>query len=261
MPIRTLIVDDEPAARERLRELCAADPALLLVGECRDGREAIAMIRKAAPELVFLDVKMRGIDGFRIIEEIGAEQMPFVVFATAFDCYALHAFDVDAVDYLLKPFDEKRFAEAMTRIRTRLADRAAQRLESRITQALESAVHDVRRETDRQPARIVAEKDQRLVFLDPDDIDCIEAQRNYVLIRVDDASYLLRCSMKRVEDMLAPGRFLRIQRSVIVNTRRIRDLERWFHGEYKVTLQNGMKFTSGRKYRQKILGYVRNQAG
>lgn len=260
MPISALIVDDEPAARERLRELCAGDPELDVVGECRDGREAIAAIRSRSPELVFLDVTMRGMDGFQVIEQVGAGRMPFVVFTTAFDEYALRAFDVDAVDYLLKPFDEGRFARAMTRIRGRMADRAPGWLEARLSQAIASVAGDIRQTADRQPARIVVEKGERLVFLDPADIDCIEAQRNYVLVRVDQESYLLRCSMKRAEEMLAPGRFLRIQRSVIVNTARIRELERWFHGEFKVTMQNGMKFTSGRTYREIILCYIRNQA-
>lgn len=259
--LRALIVDDEPTARERLRELCATDPELVVAGECRDGREAVTAIEASAPDLVFLDVKMRGLDGFDVIEQIGAQRMPYVVFTTAFDRYALRAFDVDAVDYLLKPFDETRFAGAMARIRTRLRARSADQLEMRLARTIERAVDHAQLRTGRHPARLVAEKDDRLVFLDPEDIDCIEAQRNYVLIRADEDSYLLRCSMKRVEEMLAAGGFLRIQRSVIVNTRRIRELERWFHGEYKVTLRNGMKFTSGRKYRKQILGYVRNQAG
>lgn len=260
MPLRALIVDDEPTARERLRELCATDSELVITGECRDGREAVSAIEACAPDLVFLDVRMRGLDGFHVIERIGPQRMPFVVFTTAFDRYALHAFDVDAVDYLLKPFNESRFAEAMARIRARLRARSAEQLEARLARTVERAIDDAHRQS-RQPARLVAEKDDRLVFLDPDDIDCIEAQRNYVLVRASEDSYLLRCSMKRVEEMLDSGGFLRIQRSVIVNTRRIRELERWFHGEYKVTLRNGMKFTSGRKYRQRILGYVRNQAG
>ncbi|MGH8496811.1 MAG: LytR/AlgR family response regulator transcription factor [Gammaproteobacteria bacterium] len=259
-PIRALIVDDSPLDRQGLRRYCARQPDIEVIGECGNGREAIEAIRSSTPSLVFLDIQMGDMDGFRVVEAIGEERMPFIVFTTGFDEHALQAFEIDAVDYLLKPYDEERFAGAMSRIRARMAEGASARLEAHLSRTLANVAGEILQKANRQPARIVVEQDDHLVFLDPEDIDCVEAQRNYVRVRAGPDDYLLRCSMKRVEELLGPAGFLRIQRSVIVNSARIRGLERWFHGEYKIILLNGMTFVSGRRYRKRILRYVRNQA-
>jgi two-component system LytT family response regulator len=259
-PIRTLIVDDEQFARQRLTELCQAEGDIELIGECSHGAEAVRAIEKLRPDLVLLDVQMRGTSGFDVLRKLNEGAMPLVIFVTAFDQYALGAFEFDAVDYLLKPFDAQRFRAAIARARQRLAS-GDQRLRHEIAEV-------VRDELKRSPAprarpaqRIVAERDERLTFIDPQDIDSIEADRNYISIRVGRDQYRLRCTMQQAEAMLDPDCFLRIHRSVIINSLKIREMERWFHGEYVITLKNGQRFTSGRGYRQRIQGYLKNGVG
>lgn len=259
-PIRTLIVDDEQFARQRLTELCQAEGDIELIGECSHGAEAVRTIEKLRPDLVLLDVQMRGTSGFDVLRKLSEGTMPLVIFVTAFDQYALGAYEFDAVDYLLKPFDAQRFHAAIARARQRMAS-GDQRLRHEIAEV-------VRDELKRSPAarvrpaqRIVAERDERLTFIDPQDIDCIEADRNYIAIRVGRDQYRLRCTMQQAEAMLDPDCFLRIHRSVIINSLKIREMERWFHGEYVITLKNGQRFTSGRGYRQRIQGYLKNGVG
>jgi two-component system LytT family response regulator len=259
-PIRTLIVDDEQFARQRLTELCQAEGDIELIGECSHGAEAVRAIEKLRPDLVLLDVQMRGTSGFDVLRKLNEGAMPLVIFVTAFDQYALGAFEFDAVDYLLKPFDAQRFRAAIARARQRRTG-GEQRLRHEIAEV-------VRDELKRSPAprarpaqRIVAERDERLTFIDPQDIDSIEADRNYIAIRVGRDQYRLRCTMQQAEAMLDPDCFLRIHRSVIINSLKIREMERWFHGEYVITLKNGQRFTSGRGYRQRIQGYLKNGVG
>lgn len=258
-PIRTLIVDDEQFARQRLRELCGAEPDIEVIGECAHGEQAAATIEAVRPDLVLLDIQMRGTSGFDVLKQLGPSA-PLVIFVTAFENYALGAFEFDAVDYLLKPFDAERFSAAIGRARQRLQSGGAL---SR--QEIAEVVRDELKRTPQprlRPAqRIVAERDDRLTFIDPQDIDSIEADRNYISIRVGRETYRLRCTMQQAEAMLDPDSFLRIHRSVIINSLRIRDMERWFHGEYVITLKNGQRFTSGRGYRQRIQGYLKNGVG
>src|SRR5262245_19225064 len=258
--IRTLIVDDEVFARQRLRELCEAEPDLEIVGECSHGADAVQEIERLRPELVLLDVQMRGTSGFDVLEKLRGGAAPLVVFVTAYENYALGAFEVDAVDYLLKPFEPARFQRAIARVRARLGTGNGARLRTEIAEL-------VRDELKRTPLgvngarparRIIAEREERLTFIDPQDIDCIEADRNYISIRVGPDTFRLRCTMQLAETMLDPASFLRIHRSVIVNSLKIRDMERWFHGEYIITLKTGQRFTSGRGYRQRIHAYLKN---
>jgi two-component system LytT family response regulator len=258
--IRTLIVDDELLARQRLRELCRQEPDIEVVGECSHGGEAVQLIRSLRPDLLLLDVEMRETNGFDVLRCLPPSAAPLVVFVSAFEHYAYGAFDVEAVDYLLKPFDRGRFQHALGRARQRLAAARSSNLRGEITAAVQGALATAVRPPAAPAKRIVAEKDERLTFIDPQDIDCIEADRNYISIRVGPDVYRLRCTMQQAQEMLDPASFLRIHRSVIINTLRIREMERWFHGEFLITLKNGQRFTSGRSYRRHIQAYLHTGA-
>ena len=255
--IRTLIVDDEALARQRLRELCELEQDIEVVGECDHGNEAVRLAGERQPDLILLDVQMRGINGFDVLERL-TEHVPLVVFVTAFEEYASDAFDVHAVDYLVKPFDRERFHQAIIRVRQRIADASGRELRRDIASAVREAIETTGAGGASPVRRIVADKDDRIVFIDPADIDCVEASRNYVCIRVGKESYRLRCTMQQAEQMLDQARFLRIHRSIIINTLKIKEMERWFHGEYVITLHGGQRFTSGRAYRQQIQVHLRN---
>jgi len=257
--IRALIVDDEPYARERLRELCAQEPDIAVVGEASHGVEAIEQAHATHPNLLLLDVQMRGTNGFDVLDRLTGAR-PLVVFVSAYDQYALAAFGVEAVDYLLKPFDRERFREAIRRVRARLAGDRGTDLADRISSAVRETVISVtgRTATAAAPKRIVAERDGRLYFIAQPDIDSVEANRNYVNINAGADKFTIRWTMQQAESTLDPGLFLRVHRSVIVNTHKIREMERRFHGEYVLTLANGQKFTSGRAYRRQIEEHLKN---
>jgi two-component system LytT family response regulator len=258
--IRALIVDDEPYARERLRELCALEPDVAVVGEASHGVEAIEQVEAARPNLLLLDVQMRGTNGFDVLERLNGEK-PLVVFVSAYDQYALAAFGVEAVDYLLKPFDRERFRQAIRRVRNRLSgEKGGSDLADKITSAVRETVISVagRTPVSNGPKRIVAERDGRLFFISQPDIDSVEANRNYVNITAGADNFTIRWTMQQAESTLDPGMFLRIHRSVIVNTHKIREMERRFHGEYTLTLSNGQRFTSGRAYRRHLQAHLKN---
>lgn len=261
MSIRALIVDDEPYARERLRELCALEPDVAVVGEASHGVEAIEQVEAARPNLLLLDVQMRGTNGFDVLERLNGDK-PLVVFVSAHDQYALAAFGVEAVDYLLKPFDRERFRQAIRRVRTRLTggDKSDTELADKISNAVRETVISVagRAPATNGPKRIVAERDGRLFFIAQPDIDAVEANRNYVNITAGTDNFTIRWTMQQAEGTLDPSMFLRIHRSVIVNTHKIREMERRFHGEYTVTLANGQRFTSGRAYRRHLQAHLKN---
>jgi two-component system LytT family response regulator len=257
--IRILIVDDEFAARQRLRELCSDEPDVEVIAECSHGAQAVQMIGELKPDLLFLDVQMRGKSGFELLRCLPQGPTPLVVFVTAYEDYALSAFEVDAVDYVLKPFDRSRFQQALARVRQRLGHSDNARLRSELADVVRGALASTTPPPTPGPLRrIVAEKDERLTFIDPQEIDSIEANRNYIVIRVGRECYRLRCTLHQTQAMLDRACFLRIHRSVIVNTLKIRDMERWFHGEYVITLKNGQRFTSGRTYRRQIQAYLHN---
>lgn len=245
--IRTLIVDDEPLARERLASLLQPLEDIGLVGQCRDGEEAVSAIQELAPDLVFLDIQMPGISGFDVIEAVGAERMPLVIFVTAYDQYALRAFQVRALDYLLKPFDRDRFTEALQRARHQL-----ERAESGdIGRRLLALVGDLRRDRPRTD-RLVVKSGGRLFFLRADEIDWVEASGNYVRLHVGSTSHLLRETMTAMEARLDPEKFFRIHRCRIVNMDRIQELQPWLNGEYAVILRTGARLTLSRGYREKL---------
>jgi two-component system LytT family response regulator len=245
--IRTLVVDDEPLARERLTSLLAAEPDIETIGQCRDGEEAVRAIMEHNPDLVFLDVQMPAMSGFDVIDAVGSERMPLVIFVTAYDQHALRAFQVRALDYVLKPFDRERFQEALTRARAHIQRDETGDLGRRLL----ALVKDLRRDQPKTD-RLVVKSGGRLFFLRTDEIDWIEAAGNYVKLHVGSTSHLLRETMNAIEGRLDPEKFFRIHRSRIVNMERIQEMQPWLNGEYAVVLRTGTRLTLSRGYREKL---------
>jgi two-component system LytT family response regulator len=245
--IRALVVDDEPLARRRIRQLLAHDHEIETVGECADGFEAIAAINSHAPDLVFLDVQMPELDGFDVLARLDRARLPLVVFVTAYDSYALRAFEVSAVDYLLKPFDRRRFAAALARVKSRLARERGTELTARTLALLEEL-----RARESHVERLMIKAGGRAFFLKTDEIDWIEAEGKYVRLHAARESYLLREPIGSLEAQLDPRKFLRIHRSSIVNIDRVRELQPWFHQDYRVILRDGTELTLSRSCRKKL---------
>jgi two-component system LytT family response regulator len=247
MKARTLIVDDEELARERLRQLLAAQPEIEIVGECADGHAAVAAIKTQLPDLVFLDIQMPELDGFAVLEATNVEPMPVIVFVTAYDKFALRAFEVHAVDYLLKPFDRERFESALRRALEQVKHRdGAPRAEA------QAAVLTEMQAPAKPLERVAIKSGGRIVVVKTADIAWIQSAHNYVEIHEDKQSHLLRENISSIETRLSPDKFVRISRSVIVNVDRVKELEPLFGGEYTVTLQNGQRLTLSRRYRHKL---------
>lgn len=246
--IRVLIADDEPLARERLRTLLAAEDWLELVAECPDGRQAIEDIARLKPDLAFLDVQMPGATGFDVIAGVGAARMPLVVFVTAYDRYALRAFDVHALDYLLKPFDRERFHQTLARARQQLERRSSGDFERRLL----ALVEDLKPPASRLE-RFVVKAGGRVFFVRAEEIDWIEAAGNYVRLHIGGDAHLFRETMSALESQLDPDLFFRIHRSHIVNIERVKELQPWFNGEYVVLLRSGARLTLSRGYRDALL--------
>lgn len=245
--IRTLVVDDEPMARERILGLLAQETDVEVVGQCADGVQAVSAIQQLSPELVFLDVQMPAVDGFGVIRQVGPDKMPMVVFVTAYDEYALQAFEVHALDYLLKPFGRDRLQQCLDHARhLRERQRAGD-----LGKSLLALVQDFRPEQKKQD-RLVVKSGGRVFFVRTEDIDWVEASGNYVRLHMKEQSYLFRETMNQMEARLDPQRFFRIHRSRIVNTERIKELQPWFNGEYVVVLQNGTQLRLSRSYREKL---------
>lgn len=247
MVIRALIVDDEPLARQRLRRLLQDEQDIEVVGECADGGDAVASIRNLRPDLVFLDVQMPVLDGFGVLEAVGIDQMPAVIFVTAYDRYALRAFEYNALDYLLKPFDRDRFRKALERARLQLARSEPQE----DAQQFLGAVEEYRSEG-KGLERLVVKSAGRVFFLRVDEIDWIEAAGNYVRLHVGKETHLLRDTMSSLEGRLDVKKFLRIHRSTMVNIERIQELQPLFHGDYVVILRDGTQLNLSRGYRQRL---------
>jgi len=245
---RVLIADDEPLARERLRTLLHDEPGMEIVGEAADGTTAAESILALNPDIVFLDVQMPGADGFDVIEAVGPERMPFVVFVTAFDRYALRAFDVHALDYLLKPFDRDRFRQAVSRARQQMTRNNGNGEVERRLAAIMEDLRPAKHKTD----RFVVKSGGRIFFVRTAEIDWIEAAGNYVKLHVGNDSHLIRETMNAVEGRLSPDAFVRIHRCHIVNIEQVRELQPWFNGEYVVFLKNGTRLTLSRGYRERL---------
>ncbi|HTL54888.1 MAG TPA: LytTR family DNA-binding domain-containing protein [Candidatus Limnocylindrales bacterium] len=247
MAIRTLIVDDETLARDRLRQLLQTEPEIQIVGECGDGRQAVEAIRRESPDLVFLDIQMPELDGFEVLEAIENETMPVIVFVTAYDQFALKAFDFHAVDYLLKPFDRERFQAALEHALTQVKQRADKSLPQRQAAALAEL-----KPPSKPAERLPIKSGGRVIFVRVEDIDWVEAAHNYIVLHVNKDTHLLRETMNAFEARVSPEKFVRISRSTIVNIDRIKELQPMFYGEYTVTLHNGTRLTLSRRYRDKL---------
>ena len=234
-PIRALIVDDEALARERIRTLLAPADDLVVLGECTGGREAVAAIVEQRPDLVFLDVQMPDLDGFEVLEALDLDPLPAVVFVTAYDAYAIRAFDVHAVDYLLKPIEPQRFARALDRVRETLGGKGDRRLHDLL---------DALAERDTPLDRLVIRTRSAVSFVKPSEIDWVEAEGKHVKLHLGRETHLIRRQLGALEIRLAAHGFVRVHRSAIVNVDRIQRLEPWFHGEYVVTLKDGTRLTS-----------------
>ena len=245
--MRVLIVDDEPLARERIRSLLAAEPDVQVVGECGDGGAAVDAIRDARPDLVFLDVQMPDLDGFGVLDALAGEELPLVVFVTAYDQYALRAFEAHAVDYLLKPYDVDRFAAALARARANLGSAGGADVRSQLLSLLQEL-----RPNSRYLERLIVRLGSRLLFVRAEEIDWIEAEGNYARLHAGNRSYLVRETMSHLEAKLDPAHFVRIHRSSIVNVDRIQELESVFQGEYLIVLRGGTKLNSSRGYRERL---------
>ena len=252
MTLRILIADDEPVARRRMRRLLAQARDVEIVAECGDGASTVEMISSHAPDLVFLDVQMPELDGFGVLQALGAERMPAVVFVTAFDRYALRAFEVHALDYLLKPVDAPRLLGALERARLAVATRQGPSVDPRILALLNHLSSDRK-----YLARLPVRAEDRLLVIDLDDVDWIGAADNYVTLHAGGREYVVRDTMGRLERELDPARFVRIHRSTIVQLDRIRELLPDFHGDFTIVLKSGARLTLSRRHRanlEKALG-------
>jgi two-component system, LytTR family, response regulator len=255
-PWRVVLADDEPLVRERLRTLLAPHPEFALAAECGDGAAAVEAIGALRPDLVFLDVQMPELDGFEVVEALPEARLPAIVFVTAFDEYAVRAFEVNAVDYLLKPLREERFETALARVAARLARAPEAEAASAADGELRALVADLRA---RQglAERFVVRQGTRLTFVRPEAIDWIDAAGNYVRLHAGGRAHLLRLTLKAVEARLDPDRFVRVHRSAIVNLERIVAVEPWFHGEYVLTLADGARLTASRSHSARLRALLR----
>jgi two-component system LytT family response regulator len=251
--LKALIVDDEPLARRSIRLLLKEDAEIELVGECGSGAEALKIIHKQPLDLLFLDIQMPEMSGFDVLERIDAEKIPAIIFVTAFDQYAIRAFEVHALDYLLKPFDDARFEKALRQAKTQIEQREINQLSKRLVRLLE--------DRDGQPnkaravgfiSRLMIKTASRVFFLKVDEIDWIEAADYYVKLHVGRKSHLLRETMSEMEAKLAPEQFIRIHRSAIVNLDRVKEMHTHFNGEYLVILQDGTELKLSRSRREQL---------
>jgi two-component system LytT family response regulator len=247
MSIRALIVDDEPLARERIRMLLEGERDIEIVSESANGTEALRDIQRLAPDLVFLDIQMPELTGFEVLDRVDPTRMPVIIFVTAYDQYALKAFEVCALDYLLKPFDRERFGRALSRARAELDRRKAGQVNERVLKLLSELG-----QSKKYLEKLMIRDGGRVFFLRADEIDWIEAAGNYVRLHAGKEEYLYRETMTKLEGQLNPERFARIHRSAIVNTERIKELQPWFRGDYVIVLRDNQKLTLSRTYRGRL---------
>ncbi len=247
--MKILIVDDEPLARERIREMLKNKSEIDSVGEAANGGEAVKNIEKLIPDIVFLDIQMPDMDGFQVLENLDPEtlrQIPAIIFVTAYDQHALRAFEFHALDYLLKPFDRERFAETLERAKGNIKSRKKEP-DERILNLLEQL-----KSAPEYPERLTIKRDERIMLLKVEDIKWIEAQGNYVLLKFSEKSELMRETMNNLEKQLNPRLFVRIHRSTIVNINQLKELQVWSRGEYRVVMHGGKAFPLSRNYRNRL---------
>ncbi len=243
--IRTMIIDDERLARQKLRTLLEDDEEIEITGECADGLEAIGAIRRQKPDLLLLDIEMPGANGFEVLQKLRGERLPVVIFITAHDEYAVKAFEVEAADYVMKPFDRKRFQEALRRAKRHFAEDGAES-EERLLRLLERVVKP------KSLDHFVVKARDRTFLVSTADVDWIEAEGKYVRLHAAGAAHLVRESISEVEERLDARKFLRIHRATIVNVKRIQEMHRGFGGAMFVVLKDGTRLTMSRRYRGRI---------
>jgi two-component system, LytTR family, response regulator len=263
-PLRTLIVDDEALARDTLRRLLARDPDIEVVGDCAGGEDAVLRIRETEPDLVFLDVQMPEVDGFEVLRRARPGPAPAVVFVTAYDAYAVRAFEAEALDYLLKPFDDERFYRTLGRAKARVRERRVHRLTDRLVRELGEVAPAAEPPAAEPPAafaeRIAVKAEGRVLFVRVDEVDWIEAADYCVRVHAGGRVHVVREPLRELEARLDPTRFFRIHRSALVNVSRIRELQPHFHGEYVVVMPDGarLRLSRGRRERlHRVLGMAR----
>jgi two-component system LytT family response regulator len=259
MSLDAIIVDDEAAGRKAVRDCCRVHPDIQVLAECDSGADAIEIIREKRPHVAFLDVQMKPLTGIDVAVQLAAEDTPVIVFVTAFDQYAVRAFELNAVDYLLKPFDAARFGQALERIRGRVGERLTLDARKQLRELVLAAAREIRASPSQRQhndQRLIIEVGGRVSFVDPLEVEYIEVDRNYVVIAVGQHSYKVRATLAEIEERLCLPRFVRVHRSVIINTTLIANVEKWFHGEYVITMQSGKKFSSGRTYRHRMQGLL-----
>ncbi len=254
MKLRTLIVDDEPLARERIKRFLRDEGEIEIIGECGNGTDAIAVIKRDSPDLVFLDIQMPEQTGFDVVKQLNGK-MPAIVFVTAYDQYALQAFDVHALDYLLKPFTRERIHRAVSRARESIESRRMGNIDERLITLIADLKHEKK-----YLERLVVKTTGRVFFLRVDEIDWIEAAGNYVKLHVGRETHMIRETMNGIEGKLDPDKFLRIHRSTVVHIDRIKELHPMFSGDYAVILRDGTELALSRNYRERFLELFENQA-
>lgn len=252
--MRVLIVDDEAWARRRIASLLEGQADVTIVAECASGAEAVVAIRDEQPDLVFLDVQMPELDGFDVLRAACPERAPLVVFATAYDEYAVRAFETHALDYLLKPIDDDRFRRTLERAREELAGRRGRH------DGLQALIASLRSDR-RYLRRLVVKAAGRVLFLRASDVDWVEAAANYVVLHVGSSEHLMRDALAGLELKLDPEQFVRIHRSTIVNLDRVKDLSAWVRGEQVLTLKDGTRLAVGRAFRQRLQRFLDNAVG
>ena len=245
--IRCVIVDDEPAARGALRSLLAGELDIEIAGELADGESALAFIREEAPDLLFLDIQMPEMDGFSVLRQLDPAKMPVIVFVTAYDQYALQAFDAEAIDYLLKPFSDERFQQALARARRQIQNGLLGTLSEELRRVLSRTGTP-----DQYRSRLVIKSDGRSTIIPVADVDWLEADGDVVKVHTTRAAHVLRETMKELESQLDPGHFVRIHRSTIVNVDRIKELQPYFKGDHVVLLSNGARLKLSRRFKNRL---------
>lgn len=251
--IRTVIVDDEPPARRRIRSLLQREADVEIVAECRDGREAIATLTAEQADLVFLDVQMPDLDGFQVLEELGPDDVPRIVFVTAHDAFAVRAFDVSATDYLLKPVDDRQLRRAIDRVQRDLQAGGPHEPPDRVRSLLEHVDQEERSRATLPKRRLLAKEKGEYFFIHVRDIEWIEAEGNYVRVHLDQDAHLIRASMNEMESALDPDQFLRIHRGAIINLDRVESIQPEGVSDYRVILRSGRVVKVGRTYRDSLL--------
>lgn len=243
--LSVIIIDDEPLARERIRELLKVDGEIEITAECKDGKEAAEKINKHKPDLIFLDIQMPKMNGFDVITKL--EKIPAIIFVTAYDEYAIKAFEINAMDYLLKPFDKERFHTALSRAKDSLSNDTPV-----LNEKIASLLSGLEKQKDNFVERFVIKSGGRIYFVNASEVDWFEADGNYIKLHAGSKTELIRETIKNLEEKLSPEHFLRVHRSAIVKIESIKELVNWFSGEYKIKLKNGDEVQTGKKYKENI---------